>query len=113
MNRAERRRQEREAKKLKGLVPVQKDDGVLKRFTKEEFQEFVFDVDYQARIETIEMMMTVFALAEHRVHKHGYTRVKRTADYVDQLMDDIVNKKTTFKQIKEDCLNEVGINFTK
>lgn len=96
---------------MKGPVPVKNEETVLKRFTRDEFQQFVFDVDYQARMETLDMMMTVFALAEHRVHKHGYTRTKRTLDYVDQLMDDINNKKITFEQIKQDCLNEVGLNF--
>lgn len=111
MNRAERRRQEREARKFKGPIPVKNEEIVTKKFTRDEFQQFIFDVDYAARVDTINMMMTAFALAEHRVHKHGHIRVRRTLEYVDQLMDDINNKKTTFEQIKQDCLNEVGFNF--
>lgn len=108
MGREERRRQERLAR-LNGNKP--KSDPVLKRFTQDEFEQFVFDIDYKARIETINMMMTAFALAEHRVHKHGHARIGKTLNYVDQLMDDVINEKATWEQYVEECLAETGWGF--
>lgn len=108
MGRAERRKQER-LDRLNSTTS--KHDVVRKRYTQEEFDKLIQQVDYQARLETVQMMMTAFALAEHRIHKFGHTRVKRTIDYVEQLMDDINHDKASFEQYREDCLKEIGINF--
>jgi hypothetical protein len=111
MNRAERRRQEREARKNGDVINAVNNDKVLKRYTEEEFSQFIYDIQYKARIETIHQLLAAFALAEHRVHKHGHVRVKRSLDYINQLMDDINNEKTNFEKIKEECIKEIGINF--
>ena len=111
MNRAERRRQEREARKNGDAVNPVNNNKVLKRYTEEEFLDFIYNIEYKARIETIHQLLAAFALAEHRVHKHGHVRVKRSLDYVNKLMDDINSGRTDFEKIKEECIEEVGINF--
>lgn len=111
MNREQRRKQEREARKMKGVVSAIPENKVLKRFTEDEFQQFIFDIDYQARVDTINMMMTAFALAEHRIHKHGHARIGKTLNYVNELMDNVINRKATWAQYAEECLNETGWRF--
>lgn len=53
--------------------------------------------------------MTCYALAEHRLYGFGATRATRTLKYVDDLMGDILEDRTTLEQLKKELKEEVGI----
>lgn len=111
MNRAERRRLEREARKNGPEVPVKNEDKVIKRYTQEEFGRLLYDTEFNARAHATEMMIVTYALAEHRLYGFGKTRAKRTFNYVESLMNDINTGKTTYEKLKQECAKELGIMF--
>ena len=104
MNRADRRRQERESRK-------NSENKVLKRYTQEEFGQLLYDTEFSARAHATEMMIVAYSLANHRLYGHGRTRTKRTYEYVGKLMQDLSDGKLTYKELKEECAKETGINF--
>lgn len=110
-NRAERRRQERESRKSKKPIPAIPEDMVLKRYTQAEFGQLIYDTEFSARAHATEMMIVAYSLAEHRLYKHGKTRVKRTYDYVASLMNDINEGRVTYAELKQQCTEETGVKF--
>lgn len=110
-NRAARRRMEREARKMKSPVPVKNEDKVIKHYTRAEFGKLLYDTEFNARAHATEMMIVAYSLAEHRLYKHGRTRVNRTYNYVANLMNDINEGRITYEDLKAQCAEETGILF--
>lgn len=101
MGRVERRRAERRNRieERKGKILISKDD--LKDIKKEITQDAT---DY-----TVESLMTCFALALHRKYGFGAKRIGRALEYVDKLMEDIINDKATMEDYMRDLEKETGV----
>lgn len=103
MNRAERRRIDRN----KSREPRQR--GV--RLTAEDINNIKERISDEASIATVDTLMTCFALAEHRVHKFGKKRLKRTIDYIDSLVDAMVIGKATLEDYKNALKEEADVTI--
>lgn len=55
-----------------------------------------------------EALMTCFALANHRLYKHGWQRTMRTLQYIDELMGPIADGTKTVQDLKKELEDEVG-----
>lgn len=97
MNRAERRRAEKAAKKEdKKIVLTMKELETIKT---------------QVRVETATALVPCFALAEHRVHKFGKVRALRTLNYLDILMTSYINGTMKIEDFIKQCEDELGIRI--
>lgn len=101
MNRAERRKAERNNKR-----DIRKNEV---RLTEEELNEIKERVSDAASITSVDILMTCFALAEHRMHGFGKKRIKRTIDYIDDLVEGIVNGDSTIDEYKKELKEETDI----
>ena len=103
MGRAERRRQERQ-EKLEA-----RRGNLLPRMSKEELAVMRERTSYETSKNNVEMLMTCFALAEHRLYKFGHKRIVRSLRYIEQLMEYINNDKATIEDYKKELEAETGI----
>lgn len=58
---------------------------------------------------TTELLMTCFALAEHRLHGFGKQRLLKSLTYVDELMGQYVEGKVSVEELKQQLKDETGI----
>lgn len=103
MGRAERRRLERSQrieKRKNGVLVSRSDYNELKRTI----------VDTSAKRD-VEVMMTCFALAQHRLYGFGAKRILRTLRYVDELMGEIVDDRKTIEDFEKELENETGLRI--
>lgn len=100
MNRAERRKIERKEKHGKGVT-----------LSKNELNSIKEQISDRASITTVDILMVCFALAEHRVHKFGKKRIKKTIDYIDSLVEDIVNGNATLEDYKKALKEEADVTI--
>lgn len=103
MNRAERRKMGQ----IKKREPRQREV----RLTVEDINDIKERISDEASIATVDTLMTCFALAERRVYKFGKKRLKRTIDYIDSLVDDIVNGKATLEDYKKALKEEADVTI--
>lgn len=98
MGRAEQRRKERlnrlENKKGKVAISPQEINDMKKQLTN------------QAARYDVEMLMTCFALAEHRLYGYGKKRIIRTLSYIDGLMEEILQDRATIEDYKKELEQE-------
>jgi hypothetical protein len=100
MNRAERRKIERKEKHGKGVT-----------LSKNELNSIKEQISDRASITTVDILMVCFALAEHRVHKFGKKRIKKTIDYIDSLVEMIVNGEATIEDYKRELKEETNVTI--
>lgn len=103
MNRAERRRMDRN----KSREP--KENRVC--LTIDDINRIKEDISDEVSIATVDTLMTCFALAERRLYRFGKKRLKRTIDYIDSLVDDIVNGKATLDDYKKALKEEADVTI--
>lgn len=60
---------------------------------------------------TVENLFMLFALAEHRVHKFGSTRIFRTLKYIEELMDPIISGEKDFSDYAAELEKETDIKI--
>ena len=101
MGRAERRRRER----FKRLEDKQ-NNVTLNRHDLNEIKE---KISAQAAKYDVEILMTCFALAEHRLYGFGQKRILRSLNYIDQLMGDILQGNKTIDDYCEELEQEAGV----
>lgn len=90
MNRAERRRLERET------TTSERKKSQIRKETRN------FDA---------ELLMTCFALANHRLWGHDRDEVMKSLRYTNDLMDEILNGVSNLNTFKRELQNEVGVNI--
>lgn len=90
MNRAERRRLERET------TASERKKSQIQKETRN------FDA---------ELMTTCFALANHRLWGHDQEEIMKTLRYTNDLMDEILNGVSNLNTFKRELRNEVGVNI--
>ena len=103
MNRAERRKAERNNKR-----DIRKNEV---RLTEEELNEIKERVSDAASITSVDILMTCFALAEHRMHGFGKKRIRKTIDYIDELVEGIVNGDSTIDEYKKELKEEADVTI--
>lgn len=101
MGRAERRRMERADR-----IENRKGKLVL---SKRELNDICDRAQRSTSEYNVEALMTVFALAEHRVHKFGRKRTLKTLAYIDELMADVADGNVSIEKYKKELEDEVGI----
>ena len=57
----------------------------------------------------VEALMTCYALALRRLYKFGRKRINRSLNYINDLMDDILEDKATIENYKQILEDETGI----
>ena len=101
MGREERRRRER-ADRLDS-----RKDKVL--IDKKELADMRSDIVDTVGKYDVEVMMTCFALAEHRLFGFGGTRIMRSLEYIDELMGNVLSGFKTIEDYKQELIDETGI----
>lgn len=107
MGRAERRKLERknrlEDRKTKILMRPEDIAAMKAKITE--------DVTENFGAYSTEAMLTCFALANHRLYKHGLTRTMRTLAYIDKLMEPISDGTKTVHDLRKELEEEVGVKI--
>lgn len=103
MNRAERRKAERNNKR-----DIRKNEV---RLTREEMNKIKERISDDVSITSVDILMTCFALAEHRLYGFGKKRIKRTIDYIDDLVEGIVNGDSTIDEYKKELKEEADVTI--
>lgn len=98
MNRAERRKAERNNKNKISL-------------TREELNSIKEHISDEASIASVDILMTCFALAEHRMYGFGKKRIKKSIDYIDELVEGIVNGDCTIEDYKKELKDEADVTI--
>lgn len=101
MGRAERRRRERMER-----IENKKNEVVL---TRQDIAKMKSDISQRVSAFSTESLMTCFALAEHRLHGHGYKRILKTINYVDELMNDILTGDALMEDYTKQLEEETGV----
>lgn len=105
MGRQERRRLERknrlEDRKTKILMRPEDIARMKEKITE--------DVTENFGAYSTEAMLTCFALANHRLYKHGRERTLRTLQYIDEMMGPIADGTKTVHDLRKELEDEVGI----
>lgn len=91
-------KQNKREKKKSTVTMTYQDLIDMKRKTAQEQNEF-----------TVENLFVLFALAEHRVHKFGSTRIFRTLNYIEELMNPIISGEKVFSDYATELEKETGI----
>lgn len=101
MGRRERRLIERKNRieERKGKILVSREDlaDIKRKITKD------------ASSFSVEALMTCFALAEHRKHGFGAKRIARSLEYIDELMEKIINDEVTIDDYIRELEEETGV----
>lgn len=97
MGRAERRRAERNERieNRKGKLVVSRQD--LK------------DVREAISKDNVKVLMTCFALAEHRLYGYGQKRILRTLQCIDDMMGEIIDGTKTIDDFARELKDEAGV----
>lgn len=90
----------------KGKVLLSRDDI---RDMKQELTDTVVDTVTK---NDVEVLMTCFALAEHRLYGFGKKRILRSLKYVDELMGHIVDGSKTIYDYAEELEEEAQIKVS-
>lgn len=101
MGRAEKRKEEHRnaIEKRKGKLLVSHSDlSELKRQERDRISRY-----------DVEALMSCFALAEHRLYSFGHKRIMRSLQYIDQLMNAIVEDKAVMEDYLKELEDETGI----
>ncbi len=101
MGRAERRRRERNdrIRKRKEKILISREDlGRVKREITDDISNF-----------SVEVMMTAFALAEHRLYGFGAKRIMRSLEYIDGIMGEVGRGEATVEELAEQLKDETGV----
>lgn len=101
MGRAERRRQER-LQKLE-----EKRNSVT--LNKEDLREIKEKISAEAAKSDVEILMTCFALAEHRLYGFGQKRILKSLQYIDALMGDILSDSKTIDDYRRELEEEAHV----
>ena len=101
MGRAERRLKERRNRieQKKSSVTMSRDD----------IRKMKQDISDEVSAYSVEALMTCFALANHRLYKHGPKRTMKTLQYIDELMGHIVDGSATIEDFKKELEEETGV----
>lgn len=101
MGRAEQRRLERKNRieNRKGKIAMSRKD----------IAELQHEAAFARTKYDAEALMTCFGIIEHRVHKFGRTRIFRTFEAIDKLMQDIIEGRTTLEELKKELEEDVGV----
>lgn len=104
MGRAERRMAERRnrIKDRKGKIPLSHDDiNKIKRDVTDDATQYSFEV-----------LMTMFALTNHRLYGHGKQRILKSLQQIDDLMGEIVSGEATIDDFRQQLKDEVGLEIS-
>ena len=99
MGRAERRKRERldRIENRKDKILISKEDLSKK---KDDVTKY-----------NVEVLMTCFALAEHRLYGFGQKRILRSLRYIDELMGSILDDSKTVNDYKKELEEETGLKI--
>ena len=104
MGRAERRRAEKSGKKVEAKKP-------MISMTQEAYLEAIRDAKNQATRDAFDVFATCMALKDIRMHGYGKKRIIDNLDYMNKLMDDLLDNKANFADYKQEVYNKgVSIN---
>lgn len=101
MGRAERRRQER-LQKLE-----EKRNSVT--LNKEDLREIKEKISAEVAKSDVEILMTCFALAEHRLYGFGQKRILKSLQYIDTLMGDILSDSKSIDDYRTELEEEAHV----
>ena len=99
MNRAERRKAERDAR-------VEEIEAMKKKKREDASKQKLID---ETRAFDVDMLMTCFALAEHQLHGFGKKRISKSIAKVTELMVDILNDRATLDEYKEELASDAKV----
>lgn len=101
MGRAERRRQERMRK-----LEDKQNNVTLNRHDLNEIKE---KIAADAAKYDVEILMTCFALTEHRLYGFGQKRILRSLNYIDLLMGNILQGCKTIDDYRDELDREASV----
>jgi hypothetical protein len=101
MGRAERRRAER-----RNRIEERKGKVLLSH---SEINEIRRTASNDGSVYGVEALMTCYALALRRLYKFGRKRINRSLNYINDLMDDILEDRATMEDFKQILEDETGI----
>lgn len=107
MGRAERRMMER-----RNRIEQKKEEKNKIVMTREELRQFREQIVNDTLEYNVEALFTCFALAQRELYGFGTKRISRTLQYVDDLMGDVLNDKTTVEELKKKLESETGISIS-
>lgn len=102
MNRAERRKMEKEHRADISRNTVKVDRREIK--AREEKLKDDLGTYY------VETLMTCLAVAEHRMHGFGKKRILKTLQCIDDIMGEINSGNSTIDDLRQELLDEVGLS---
>lgn len=106
MGRAERRMMERRSR-----IEQKKEDKNKITMTREELKQLKDQIIEDTLNYNVEALFTCFALAQRELYGFGTKRITRTLQYIDDLMGDILNDKTTVEELKKKLTSETGVSI--
>ena len=79
------------------------------QMSRREFNQMKEELSREASGYSVEALMTCFALAEHRLYGFGLKRLSKSLQYINELMDGILNDTATVEDYKKELETETGI----
>lgn len=79
--------------------------------TRDELRQIKKKVSTDVSDYNVELLMTCFALAEHRLYGFGKKRIFRSLQYIDELMGGINNDPTIVDEYKKELDVEAGVRI--
>lgn len=101
MGRVERRKAERYKR-----IERSKEEVTM---TRQELAEMRDKLSQNVLNYNVEALMTCFALAEHRLYGFGKTRILRSLQYIDDLMGEVNDGKTSIEDFKRELEEETNV----
>lgn len=101
MGRVERRKAERYKR-----IERSKEEITM---TRQELAEMRDKLSQNVLNYNVEALMTCFALAEHRLYGFGKTRILRSLQYIDDLMGEVNDGKTSIEDFKRELEEETNV----
>lgn len=99
-------RQERRAKERAERLEYNKNTV---RLTPHEIQKIKDEITQQVSAFSTEAFLTCFALTQRDLYGFGYTRIMRTLQGVDDMMNGILEGTTDIETLKQKLRDETGI----
>jgi predicted glycosyl hydrolase (DUF1957 family) len=98
MGRAERRRAEKANKKEQRKTMI--------HMTQEEYYEAIRQARNEATRDAFKVFATCMAVKDIRMHKYGKKRLIDNLDYMDKLMNDLLDEKADFAKYEKEVYDK-------
>jgi len=103
VGRAEKRKAERMARLA--------DHKTKTLMSREDISKIKEDVTDRVSKYNVEAMMSCFALAQHELYGHGYSRIMKSLQFIDDLMGRVNDGDFTIEDIKKELVDKTGVRI--